>query len=118
MGEEEQKPLQKNEAGAKLGRKHPARGAGVRKLRIAVDKAIGLKCDQIGSAMVDKTIEGDVGIAKLMLSIVEPRSPGEKARKRRQVPSTAAGLEKEPQWPGEKPETAAVTGGEGGNPEG
>jgi hypothetical protein len=118
MGEEEQKPIQSNKAGAKPGGKRPARGAGVRKLRIAVDKAIGLKCDQIGSAMVDKTIEGDVGIAKLMLSILEPRTPGEKARKRRQVPSTAAGLAKEPQWPGEKPETVGETGDKDRNPEG
>jgi hypothetical protein len=118
MGEEKQKPVHRNKAGAKAGGKQPASGAGVRKLRIAVDKAIGLKCDQIGSAMVDKTLEGNVGIAKLMLSIVEPRTPGEKARKRRQVPSTAEGLANEPQWPGAKPEPLAETGGEDGNPEG
>jgi hypothetical protein len=118
MTEKKQKTIPSNKAGVKTDGKMRASRAGVKKLRIAADKAIGLNSEKITASLMKQTLKGNVNSVKLLLSLAEPQPAQEKAGKRRGRRSAASELAGEPEWPGEPTEAGAEKDGGSREPEG
>ncbi len=70
------------------------------RLRAAIDDRVYVNFEKIADAMVDKTIQGNMAVARLLLEVTGASTPRKTPVKRPSGPSMAALWAAEPPWEG------------------
>jgi hypothetical protein len=95
-----------------------ARKNGAERLRLAVDRRLGLNSETLANLLTNQAMGGNVAIAKALVELAEGKKPRPEPKKKRRGPSQAERLEMEPGWPDEREEGSAETGSGGVEAEG
>jgi hypothetical protein len=79
-------------------RNRTTKGGG--KLQSAVDEIVGVQCIRIATALVNKTVEGNMVGAKLLVEMTGASHPKEQQKRKRRGPSVAQFLANDKPWEG------------------
>ncbi|MGD0522593.1 MAG: hypothetical protein ABSA48_15160 [Terracidiphilus sp.] len=102
----------------RASREKTARKNGAERLRLAVDRRLGLNSETLAVLLTNKALRGDVVTTKALVEIAEGKKPRPEPKKKRRGPSLAEQLAMEPQWQDEQEEGCAETGSGGVEAEG
>lgn len=93
-------------------------GPGTAKLRKALDRKLGAKCNTIAKSLVDKACKGHETTAKLVVALAEGADWREDSASTKRLASIAEALAADQEWKDEADEKDAETGSGGHEREG
>ena len=105
MDEAKQKRAAMGKSSAIATRKKAACRGAV-KLKKAASETLEENSEKIAKSLLDRTLAGNVRVARLLLELAEGSAENMHAGKKQHIRSMAIALAKEPQWPPEAMETA------------